>query len=1020
MPRLIRVITSFATVLGAYWLYALVAVPLIEPAAPGPHGGAGSGSRRGAAERISSRLAELQQLVPPEARSLLETPWIIESGNFKLLLQEYKNLGDGRVHIEPCMLICTPVSSQNSNKTKPPIVLYAPKGATMVFDRPLDLRQGDVGHPESGTLHGEITITSPGQSSGPEDNLRIVTRDVQLTPERISTMNSVQFSYGASFGSGRNLVIKLQHDEQRPGSTGKPPDIKGIESFELLELDHLHLEPPKKSGSSAVAEVETGPAGLDTQRPLEITCQGPFRFDPVRQYAKFQDQVDVMQLNPVGEADQLNCELLTLYFSRSRKQLVSLDGKQEPTDPLGMDGNDLELRQIEATGNPVIVRVLSRDAEARGERLSYDVQQKLVVLGGDDEVFLREKTNVFRASSIQYKLKGKGRLGEILSRGPGSMRGTMPNRPDQKVFVSWGDQLKLEPFEDQHLLTLSGGVKLDYSGVGALTAERIDFWLFELPAGPDREKLEVVPDRMTVQNQVKLDSPEAVGEFKKMEIWFERVADTSPTISAAGTGESATTGESSRNSLVGPFKPRATDDPIERQYTVRGNLAQARFLIRGQEDAELAELMLEGNVQLDEIPLVPSADRPMHLEGDRIQVLEAHDNAKTKISVIGRLAMFRGRGMALIGTNINVDAGTNRLWIDGSGEMRLPVDRDLKGNPLSLPGELAITWQKKMDFDGRRARALFEERVVAHGMGHLLQTESLEAVFNEQVDFSNVQSKTRPKLDLKKIACRGGVFMTGRTFEKVSPQSAAAGDRFLHRVSLPTGVGPRAPRQESWEEFRAVELTINRRTGDLLARGPGQITTIQRKSSTLFEARQGRGQPPARPAERPAAADNKLAYLHVQFQQMMTGNTERRVATFHEQVRCVYDKVDSWRDRLDVHDPDSLGEKTGVLLTAERLTVAEAPTLVAGAGSMELEAIGNVIAENSTFIARANRVTYSEAKDWLILEGNGYAPAELSFQEYVGAPWRSLPGSKIHFWPKTREASIADGRSMQMNGLPFP
>ena len=369
MPRLIRFITSFVGVFVAYWLYALVAVPLIEPVAAGPQEGSG-GDRRGAARRIINRLGELEELVPPEARAQLKTPWIIESDDFKLLMQEYTNKDDGRVKIEPCVLIYTPGSSDESTKRKAPIVLYAPAGAVMVFDRPLNLRSGDVvGRPTSGRLLGEITITSAGESEGPEDDLRIVTRDIQLTPDRISTPNAVRFQYGPSFGSGRNLVVRLLQSEERPGMSHEPANIQGIESFELLELDRLHLEPPKGKPGEPVEE--NGEAGLDTKRPLEITCQGAFRFDLVRQYAKFEDQVDVLQLNPDGPADQLNCELLTLYFSRSRKQLLSLDGKQEDVPVSDMGSADLELREIEATEtrSSFVFSAAMRRHEASGCRM---------------------------------------------------------------------------------------------------------------------------------------------------------------------------------------------------------------------------------------------------------------------------------------------------------------------------------------------------------------------------------------------------------------------------------------------------------------------------------------------------------------------------------------------------------------------------------------------------------------------------------------------------------------------------
>jgi lipopolysaccharide export system protein LptA len=1009
MPRLIRFITSFVTVLGAYWLYALLAVPLIEPAAAGPQQGSVR-DRRGAAGRINDRLGELQELVPAEARAQLKTPLIIESDDFRLLLQKYKPQGDGRVTIEPCVLIYSPGASNEDAELKPPIVLYAPAGAVMVFDQPIDLTSGKiVGRPTSGRLLGEITITSPGESDGPEDDLRIVTRDVQVTPERISTPNAVRFEYGASSGSGRNMVIKLQQGEKRPGSTGEPPKVQGIESFELLELDKLHLEPPGKSDSNVAVKDDGQFSGLDTQRPLEITCQGPFLFDPIRQYAKFEDRVDVMQLNPVGEADQLNCEVLTLYFSRSRNRLSSLDGGEAKRNLLGSENAELQLREIEATGNPVIVRVLSRDAEARGQRLSYDVQRKRVVLEGDNGVWLRHGPNRIDARSIDYTSKGKGRLGEIHSQGPGKLHGELPDAPGREFTVEWGGQLQLEPYEDQHLAILNGGVRLEYLGEGTLNAERIDFWLSELPTGPEPDKLKVIPDRMLVQDQVKINSREAFGNVDLLKIWFDVVDDTVPLDSAGGVsdvGSPPPTSEPTGGALAAAFDRREPSKPVERRFHVRGDVAQASVLVRNDR-AHLTKLMLEGAVQLDEIPVVPSNEKPMHLRGDRITVSDAHDMTQTEISVIGRLATFQGRGMALTGTNINVDAKSNRLWIDGSGKMELPVDRGLKAEPLPHPELLTLTWQKEMNFDGRKVQ--FEEKVVAQTQGRQLKTEHLEVDFTRKVVFHDLQPKSQSEIKVEQLVCRGDVFMEGRTYERVASSLSAGG--LMHRVSIGNGTDLPAHLLPSWEQFRASELTVNNTTGDLFARGPGHITTIRLKPKDLFDARLGR----SGRAQEPETSDNQLSYLHVQFRAMMTGNMEQELATFHDVTHCIYDEVGSWQTRLDIHNPDLLSKK-GMSLKAGRLTVARAPAPAASAPIDRTGSYRECDCRERTFTARGNRITYSEAKDWLILEGNGYAPAELTFQEYIGASpktifrqARSISGRRRR---KSRSTTVraADGR----------
>ncbi len=319
MARLIRVSTSFAAVLTAYCVYAVVAVPLIEPPARSPRSRPARVDRSRAASRVDAGLAELEGLIPPEARQKLEHPKILESEQLKLLLCDYTNLGDGRVRIQPCLLIYKP-GGGGEGAAAAPIVLYAPDGALMRFDQPLDLRRGNVGRPVSGRLLGEITIRSPGRQPGSHDDLEIITRDVQLTGDRISTQNPVRFRYGASFGSGRNLEITLLADEDRPRAGKESFKITGIELFEIRQLDRLHLEfPEARPAAAAGAGQAAGTSDWDSRRPLEITCRGPFRFDPVRQFATFAEQADVLQLNPNGPVDQINCERLTIHFSRRAK-----------------------------------------------------------------------------------------------------------------------------------------------------------------------------------------------------------------------------------------------------------------------------------------------------------------------------------------------------------------------------------------------------------------------------------------------------------------------------------------------------------------------------------------------------------------------------------------------------------------------------------------------------------------------------------------------------------------------------
>ena len=47
-------------------------------------------------------------------------------------------------------------------------------------------------------------------------------------------------------------------------------------------------------------------------------------------------------------------------------------------------------------------------------------------------------------------------------------------------------------------------------------------------------------------------------------------------------------------------------------------------------------------------------------------------------------------------------------------------------------------------------------------------------------------------------------------------------------------------------------------------------------------------------------------------------------------------------------------------------------------------------------------MSFEEAKDLLILEGNGWSMAQLFRQQVVGGPYSKVSAQQIHYWPKRR------------------
>ena len=308
MQRVLRIAGSLAIVVIAYWAYALLAVPWIEPSVDPNHVQAITLDQRNAGKKlVEKQMDQLQGLFAPDAWEL-KNPKILESetNNAKLLLQDYQTLGDGQVAIPRCTIIFSPPADDEVQRRRQSIILEVPNGAVLQFDGAIDLSRAKLGRLKGGQLKGPVTIRSDWKEPGPEDDLLVTASgDLQLTEQIITTPSPVEFRWGPHFGRGQDMLIKLLAGQPRAGKPDPGPNIAGIESFELRHVERLHLD---------LGQTPSSPAGKPQSVPVEINCRGPFHFDVVGRVATFRDRVEVMKANPVGPSDQLSCELLSLYF----------------------------------------------------------------------------------------------------------------------------------------------------------------------------------------------------------------------------------------------------------------------------------------------------------------------------------------------------------------------------------------------------------------------------------------------------------------------------------------------------------------------------------------------------------------------------------------------------------------------------------------------------------------------------------------------------------------------------------
>ena len=145
-------------------------------------------------------------------------------------------------------------------------------------------------------------------------------------------------------------------------------------------------------------------------------------------------------------------------------------------------------------------------------------------------------------------------------------------------------------------------------------------------------------------------------------------------------------------------------------------------------------------------PLSGNADRAARasgrclIRGDRLEVVNA-DTPHAAVTVVGRPAHFEGRGLGLTGPNINLNRGTNRLWIDGAGQhgpaARRAICKAIRRSAGA--GALTVDWQQRMEFDGRTAQ--FEQAVVANaGRQTTAATlKSMEVQLQQPIRFADAE-----------------------------------------------------------------------------------------------------------------------------------------------------------------------------------------------------------------------------------------------------------------------------------------
>jgi hypothetical protein len=1025
--RLGRTLRVFLIVLAAAGFHRLTVVPLVEPRVHDAEESLELSPEQAAAIRVRAdrRLAALGDIFPAGSWER-EDPIMLESRQMRLLFKQYQALPDGRVNLVPCTLVVLPDRSRlaDDGREGRTLVLRVPQGAVLEFDEPLDLRQGRLARLIGGSLRGQVTIRGTPSAPGADDDIEIVTRDVELEEFEVRTAEMVQFRYGRSSGSGRALLARLL---PRSGASDQGPSIGGIDSIRLDREVRMRLEGlqggllPGQKQPAGGAE----PGSTTDAAPVLVSCRGGLCLNVSANVITCEDQVEVVRTVPGGSTDQLACELLAIVLGRQESTAAGAGGTSE-----------LKPIEIQAKGTPVVARSSGAGLEARAARLGYEIATRRILLDGEEPVSLVARGTEMEARSIDYVPGPTSAPGSLMAVGPGWLRTRSAGSPP--VQARWQKWLRMRPDGEGHVASIAGDAEVAVESQGRLSGSEMHLWL-ELSkqagaapagtldasgAGPDLSG--VRPTRMLARGMVEIEAEQLAARTDRMEIWFRNQDPAAvPPAGIAPRQQAAVAGAGPAGANPAGPMPAQTQTQTS---TGAGRLVATAALVRGLvtmagNRSELEEMSLEGQVHVVEEPRDQAAaglrdataEAGMEIRGDQMQ-LTRPTRFDARAIVSGRPAEVRGRGLDLQGPLIDFDRGRNRLTVDGAGRLKVPVATGaggfesfglsggmppaavaampaaaMAGQVAAPPGSLDVTWQGRMDFDGLTAR--FVDRVVTVSGGTAVRAGSLDVVFNRPIEFSAGQPQPAARPDVTRIACGSGVRI----------ESESAGQDGTKSV----------------EQLFVRDLVIDRTTGNVTGTGPGRLASTRFGQPPGMSLPAGPQGPGAVPAAAPVAAQkaDELTYLGVDFQRGMRGNINRRVMEFHQRVEAIWGPVAKWGDTLDPHAAAGLPPRV-VTISSDVLGVGQAPPAPGQQrSSIEMAAGGNVLVEGESFTARSARLTWSEAKDLLVFEGDGRSDAQLYRQVKVGAATSSASAGKILYWRAINRVDVDDARYLDLDQL---
>ena len=991
LTRLTHSAIAFAITVVVYQAYVLFAAPLIEP--PVIARVSDEGEQQGPPQATHKYRKLLAAYFPPGHWTLEKPPITAENGQAMIVLDEFNPRDDGQVRVKKCALIFFPQGRVRGEPApNDAVVLEAPQGAVLQMDKSLKSGMGGFGKLQWGKLLGEITLRSNMREPGPQDDLLLTTRNVEIKEGLIYSMDRVDMQLGPHRGSGRHMEIRLIAAEQ--GRADAPGlNFGSIDSLEIRQEVRAELSP---------GQVQLGGATTDAP-PVQITCGGKFRFDFPSQVASFDDQVLLHQVHPLGQLDELRCKRLAIYFTYA-------------DNPNGK----LSAGMIEATGDkisPVLLDSQSQQASARCERMRIELGPQRVTFDRGHEVSLTFQGNEIHAKQVRYQAPPKNsgqRVGKLLAAGSGWLRAqtsnnSTSNKPGSEPFeVRWLENMHLRRINGRPVLSLNGRPQLDMVGMGKLWADHLDLTLRERAADGSEDRLlpsDIVPERLVAGGKIAIDSAQLHGKVKELTVNFEYVANE------LVPGDLMLNGPDGNNRRPGRSRLSGRGGAGKRAYDIVGDTLEMLVTVRNRKP-EVTSIDVDGHVVFNEssdtnLTGQAASKEPLRVVADHLQIKNA-DSPEAELLLTGRPATITADGMIIRTQNLQVNRGEGRARVNAPGEIEMLVDRDLSGKLLAQPQPMTIRWQRSMELN--KDRITFSGNVEVQAAEGKLDTQHMVVRLTAPVQFDGAAQQRR--IEIAQLECHGSA-------NAVFSQRDAQGLASVQTIKLE-------------DSFFA-----NLQNGKIRGEGPGRLESVHLTAGTnpISDMASNGRQRGRLASTHPQQAAQRLRFLGIEFNRGIQGNMQSRQVKVLGDVDAAYGPVDAWEQRLALTKRGMPGPET-VWINCQSLGVAESPlarlnpnrrhSQQSGIGPLELLAEGSrtkdvtiegPAGERGNFTTRSLYAKYDQTKKTFILEGTNQRPATIMMQEYRGGPTSPTSARKITYYQETGNIDVDGLVSGQLRQL---